>query len=268
MSTQPSKVFKKLIETNKNIGYAINTIITEYDIQRCHPSCMYFIKGKDFYDKLISMPKLDSNILIGKMMREDLTLAPKISEIKLKYFNKFCEVNNIKESNFISSTVDSMLIVNKKPMKTKFENGVINFRNKDGEYTSYVRLNKTREIEILYDGMNNVIRVKGVNKDYIDNNPVFMRLLKQSMMLLENSNNLSNQELLRKLNYIRNKYINSKDPLMWANIFEGNRYAYLVDGERVLLDSFSDEEDGKTLIKIDNYINFILPIIQICFKPH
>lgn len=268
MSSQPPKVFKKLIEINKNIGYAINTIITEYDIQRCHPSCMYFIKGKDFYDKLMAMSKLDSNVLIGKMMRDDLTLAPKISEIKLKYFNKFCEVNNIKESNFISSTVDSMLIVNKKPMKTKFENGIINFRNKDGEYTSYIRLTKTREIEILYDGMNNDVRIKGVNKEYIENNPVFIRLFKQLLMLLESSNKLSNQELLRKLNYIRNKYINSKDPLMWASILDGDKYTYLSDGEKILLDNYAGNDDSKTLVKIDNYVNFILPIVQICFKPH
>lgn len=267
MSSQPPKVFKKLIETNKNISYAINTIITEYDIQRCHPSCMYFIKGKDFYDKLLSMPKLESNILIGKMMKEDLSLAPKISEIKLKFFNKFCEANNIKESNFISSTVDSMLIVNKKPLKTKFENGVINFRNKDGEYTSYVRLTKTREIEILYDGMNNDLRIKGVNKEFIENNNIFIQLLKQLLMLLENSNNLSNRELLGKVNYIRNKYINSKDPLMWASVLDGNKFVYIIDGEKVLTDNYMVDND-ENLIKLDNYITFILPIIQICFKPH
>ena len=182
------KVFRKLVETNPSISFAVNTLITEYDIQRCHPSCMYFIKGPEFYKELMAMPKLDSNIKIGKMMREDPTLAPKIGEIKLKYFNEFCRVNNIKNSNFLSSTVDSMLLVNKKPLKTKFENGVINFRNKDGEFTSYIRLSFGREIEILYDGISGNIRIKGINEEYIDNNPVFMKLFKQLLMLLDLTN--------------------------------------------------------------------------------
>lgn len=268
MESVPPKVFRKLVESNPNIGYAINTLITEYDIQRCHPSCMYFIKGPEFYKQLIAMPKLDSNVLIGKMIREDPTLTKKIGDIKLKYFNEFCKVNNIKESNFISSTVDSMLLVNKKPLKTKFENGVINFRNKDGEFTSYVRLSFGREIEILYDGMANNVRVKGVNQEYIDGNPVFMRLFKQLLMLLENSNNLPQQELFKKVNYIRNKYINSKDPLMWANLLDGNKFNYIVAGEKILSDSYLPESSQNILVKTDNYVTFILPIVKLCFKPH
>lgn len=262
------KVFKKLVEVNPAISCAVNTLITEYDIQRCHPSCMYFIKGPEFYNELISMPKLESNIRIGKMMREDPNLSQQIGEIKLRFFNEFCKVNNIKDSNFLSSTVDSMLLVNKKPLKTKFENGVINFRNKDGEFTSYIRLSFGREIEILYDGMNNNVRVKGVNEEYISGNPTFMRLFKQLLMLLENANNLSTQELLRKTNYIRSKYINSKDPMMWASILEGNKYAYILEGEKVLSDEYLPESSNNILVKTDNYVTFILPLIKLCFKPH
>ena len=82
----PPKHFNKLVEMNPNISYAINTLIAEYDIQRCHPTCMYFLKGKEFYDQLMKMPKFDSNVLIGKMMKEDLTLSDKIGNLKLKFF--------------------------------------------------------------------------------------------------------------------------------------------------------------------------------------
>jgi len=268
MEQTPPKIFKKLVETNPAISYAVNTLITEYDIQRCHPSCMYFIKGPEFYKELMAMPKLDSNIKIGKMMREDPTLASKIGEIKLKYFNEFCRVNNIKESNFLSSTVDSMLLVNKKPLKTKFENGVINFRNKDGEFTSYIRLNFVREIEILYDGMGGNIRIKGVNEEYVDGNPIFMRLFKQLLMLLENSNALTDAELYRKINYIRKKYIDAKDPSMWASLLDGNKYIYIIDGEKVMSDEYLPESSKNILVKTDNFLTFILPLIQICLKPH
>ena len=87
MEQTPPKVFKKLVESNQAISFAVNTLITEYDIQRCHPSCMYFIKGPEFYKELMAMPKLDSNVKIGKMMRDDPTLAHKIGEIKLRFFH-------------------------------------------------------------------------------------------------------------------------------------------------------------------------------------
>ena len=264
----PPKQFNKLVESNSNISYAINTLIAEYDIQRCHPTCMYFLKGKEFYDQLISMPKYDSNVLIGKMMKEDPTLSEKIGKLKLKFFNDFCKINNIKDSNFISSTVDSMLLVNKKPMKTKLENGIVNFRNKDGEFTSYIRLSNNRIIEILFDGMSNNLRIKGINADFVENNNTFIRLFKQYLILLENSNKMTNSELLRKLNHLRNKYINSKDPMMWASILDGNKYVYIMAGERVLSDEFMQESQQNILVKTDNYVTFILPLVKLCFKPH
>ena len=264
----PPKVFTRLVDTNPKISYAVNTLIAEYDIQRCHPSCMYFIKGPEFYKELMAMPKLDSNVLIGRMMREDPTLSKKIGELKLKFFNEFCEANKIKESNFLSSTVDSMLLVNKKPLKTKFENGVINFRNKDGEFTSYIRLNMGREIEVLYDGISNNTRVKGVNVEYVDGNPTFIRLFKQMLMLLENSNNLQKPELLRKIGFLRNKYINSKDPLMWASVLEGNKFTYIINGEKVVTDEYLPESPTNILVKTDNFQTFILPLVKMCFRPH
>lgn len=264
----PPKHFNKLVEMNPNISYAINTLIAEYDIQRCHPTCMYFLKGKEFYDQLMKMPKFDSNVLIGKMMKEDLTLSDKIGNLKLKFFNDFCKLNNIKDSNFISSTVDSMLLVNKKPMKTKLENGIVNFRNKDGEFTSYIRLSNNRIIEILFDGMSNNIRIKGVNVEYVDKNNVFIRLFKQYLILLENSNKMQTQDILRKLNHLRSKYINSKDPMMWASLLDGNKYAYIIAGERVLSDEYMQESEQNILIKTDNYMTFISPLIKLYFKPH
>ena len=264
------KVFKKNIESNPLISYAINTLISEYDIKRCHPSTMYFIKGKEFYENLMSMDKLESNTLIGKMIREDASLYPKIEKIKVGWFNEFCEANNIKESNFISSTSDSILLVNKKPLKTVFHDGVVNFRNKDGEFTSYIRLLNPGigNMEILFDGMSNSIRIKGINKEIVDANQVFIKLLKQSLSLLESSNRLTLKEMLRKANYIRNKYIMSKDPLMWASIKDKNEFVYAIDGERVLSQELLPESNDSQLVKTDNFVNLLLPILRLCFKPH
>ena len=259
------KVFNKLIESNPNVDYAINAFIAEYDIKSAHTTAMYFIKGPEVWRELSAMDKLSKNTRIGLMMRDEPDLHDKIATLLLKWFNQYCEQNGIKEQNFISSTRDSMLLINKKPLKNTLENGIVLFRNKDGEFTSYIRIDNK---EVLFDGMSGNFRIKGVNKEYVDGNPVFIRLFKQLLSLVESSKNLTTSQILKKSNLLRNKYIHSKDPLMWASVLDGNKYVYNVSGERVLSDSILPETDGCTLIKSDNYYNLFLPVFKICFKPH
>lgn len=259
------KIFNKLIDSNKNVDYAISTVINEYDIKSAHTSALYFIKGENVYNELMKMDKLSRNITIGKMIKEDPSLSDKISNKILSWFNQFCENNNIKEQNFISSTRDSLLLVNKKPSKCTLDNGICLFRNKDGDFTSYIRINN---LEVLYDGFSGNLRIKGINKEYVDGNPVFIRLFKQLLSLVESSKNLSMQQILKKANLLRNKYIYSKDPMMWASVLDGNKYVYSVNGEKIISDSLLPDDPSVTLIKYNNYLNLFMPVFRICFKPH
>jgi hypothetical protein len=254
------KVFSKLIESNPNIKYCISTIIAEYDIASAHPTACYFIYGKEFYDKLMSMDKLERNTEIGKMMAKDSSLHEKIAALLLSWFNRFCDENNIKESNFISSTRDSILLVNKKPIKTIFENGLVKFRNKEGEYTSYIRLDR---LEILFDNISGALRIKGINSQFLDNHP-FIKLFKQALSVVEQSNSLTISEGLKKLTKIRTKYIYANNQDMYRSIMDNNKFIYNIDGERFLSDALLEDEN---LIKHDNYVNFILPMMQIYFLP-
>ena len=61
---------------------------------------------------------------------------------------------------------------------------------------------------------------------------------------------------------IRDKYADSKDKLMYASLLRGNKYQYLIDGERIESDGLIESE-GAELIRDDNYINFILPLMKI-----
>ena len=261
----PLKVFNKLIESNPQVDYAINCVLAEYDIKSAHNSALYFIKGEDTWRELSSLDKLSRNTKIGLMMKDDPTLHDKIAKLLLTWFNKFCEQNNIMDRNFISSTRDSMLLINKRPLKCALENGIVQFRNKDGEFTSYIRINN---LEVLFDGISYNLRIKGINKEYVDGNSAFIKLFKQLLALVESSKNLSTSEILKKADRLRNKYINSKDPMMWASIMDGNKFVYNVQGERVLSDIILPESDGCTLIKMDNYYKLYLPVFKICFKPH
>jgi hypothetical protein len=255
------KVFSKLIETNPHIRYCISTIIAEYDIASAHPTACYFIYGKEFYDHLMAMDKLARNTEIGKMMAKDHTLHEKIASLILKWFNLFCEENNIKESNFISSTRDSILLVNKKPLRTSFEQGLVKFRNKEGEYTSYIRLQD--RIEILFDNISGALRIKGINSQLLENHP-FIKLFKQMLSIIEQSGSISLTEGLKKLAKIRTKYIYSPNVDIYRSILDNNKFVYSIDGERFLSDALLENEP---LLKHDNYANFILPMMQLYFLP-
>jgi hypothetical protein len=261
------KQFSKLIDYNSNIDYRVGTVIAEYDIRAAHTSACYFIYGKEKYEELMAIQdKLERNSKIGNMLRNDPTLREKINTLLLSWFNRFCTVNNIQESNFISSTRDSMVLVNKKPLVTSFDDGIVLFRNKEGEYTTYVRI---KNLEVLYDSMSGNLRIKGVNQEYVDGNPTFIRIFKQMLNLLESGKNTTVSDGLRKLtSSVRLKYINSADPKMYASLLDGNKYAYLIDGDRVLSDAILPEKDGVYMLKHENYKNFILPLMKIYFYPH
>lgn len=255
------KVFSKLIEMNPNIHNCISALLAEYDIASAHTTACYFIFGKEMYDRLMSLDKLSRNTEIGKMMAKDPTLHEKIAGYLLKWFNRFCEENNIKENNFISSTRDSILLVNKKPLKTVFENGIVKFRNKEGEYTSYIRLGR---LEVLFDNISGALRIKGINSQYYDNRCVFIKLFKELLSIVEQSNSLTLSAGLKKLTKIRTKYIYSQNMDMYRSLMDNNKFVYVIEGERILSDALID---NASLIKHDNYINFILPMINIYFQP-
>ena len=61
------------------INFIYNSNITEYDIASAGTTTIRFIKGDEFYNKLLTdyPNKVDRNIFIGKMMLTDKTLYKK-----------------------------------------------------------------------------------------------------------------------------------------------------------------------------------------------
>lgn len=264
------KVFNKLIEQNEMINHCISTVISEYDIASAHTSAMYFIYGENTYKQLMSMPKLNRNIEIGKMIGNDKSgnLIKEIQGLILKWFNLFCKENSIHEQNFISSTRDSIMIVNKKPTKTVFENGIVKFRNKDGEYTSYIRIKDKENFvyEVLFDRISGRIHIKGINESGVSSNPYFIKLLKKTIAIIEQNKEFTYQTMLKKLSSIRNDYLNPRKIDMYRSIKDKGKYIYLINGERFLSDNIMEESDDVKFIYHENYEKFIMPLFSICLK--
>ena len=55
---------------------------------------------------------------------------------------------------------------------------------------------------------------------------------------------------------------------MYACLTRNNMYEYIIDGEKVESEAYLEEKPEIQLIKHSNYINLIMPLIRIYFRPH
>lgn len=255
-------VLNKLLNNNITTNIISSNII-EYDLKSAHTTALYFIKGKDVYDKLIAMPKLERNIQIGLMIKKEPELRKKIDDMVLSWFNMFLKENNIIDSNFLATTPDSLLINNQIALKTKFmENNIVWFRNKEGiSYTSLFIVNKQEFI--LFDRMTKRIRIKGLGIEEKTNTYMFVKKsLRDLCCILDDAQTIGRIKTLTKLKMFRISYINSDEIELFRSIEDDNKFKYIVDGKMVLSDVQLNEDNNCTLVKTDNYINYILPLIQ------
>lgn len=155
-----SNIYEKDTYINPNIFYTFNTDIMEYDIKRAGINIAreYNIIDNDTYNKLINMPKDDSNKALGRIQIDN---ADFINRLKLAFIDtrkRFFELNQLDDSDIISIKKDAIFIT--KPCAITNIGNFIEFRIKN-TYTSYIRLDKN--IELYYNSDH--IDVKGINSN-------------------------------------------------------------------------------------------------------
>lgn len=250
---------------NNNVSTTIiGSNITEYDLKKAHPTVLALLYPNDpVFSSLVSLPKSEYTIKIGNMIKANPSLRKQIDGKVLELFNKFIKYNNISESNFLGSTPDSLLISNQIASITNFD-GIANFRCKEGiSYTSLFYISKTEYI--LFDRVTKRLRIKGVGQEEETNKYEFVRtVLKKICCIIDDSNNVDRIETLRRLKQIRIQYLNSNNIDIYRDIKNKNMLKYFVDGRAVYSDIPLTENENCILDKSDNYINFILPLIQMC----
>lgn len=267
---------EKQINSNPIKKHIMTGVIQEFDIAAAHPSALYFIKGKDLYDELMSMPKQPRNEKIGLMLRNNKDLSDKINQLILKWTNNFIKINNIRANQFLESTRDSLMIYNKVPKYTVFENGIVNFRNKDGEFTSYHRIHN--RYSILYDSGGGYgpkrIRIKGVNDEYTQNSKFVKNHLMRILYALEMSIVQGKNAAVKKLkvernNIIKAKYGKDEETLsIFRELNNKNQYCYLSQKENKVDIIYSDillDDEELVLNTSKNYMEFAIPLIKTIF---
>lgn len=249
---------EKLITGNSLLQCAVGTTVAEYDIAAAAPTACRFIMGEQVYRDLMALPKLERNILTGKMQQDDPTLWKKIEAITLGWFNEFLETNKIDNINFVETTRDSILVVGKIPQKLEFQSGKVVFRVKDNEgpWSSFYRIDGKL---ILMDSMKNEIRIKGITKEYTEASYFIQSFMKPLLSSIETAQSGGLTQLLKILAKYRDKYIDAKKVDMYREINTKNQYRHCIDGDVIYSDTLLSEE---TLEKSGNYVDYFMPILR------
>jgi len=250
-------ILEKLINTNTLFDTVIGGTISEYDIKNAGATAILEIKGRDVYDKLMSYEKKDRVVKIGLMMRDEPGLSEKVNELMLKWLNLFISENKIKLTNFISTTRDSITIYNKLPIKTTFGN--VEFRNKDGIFSSMYRINR---LTLYFDSMRDFIIGKGLSDDVINTSPFLNNFLKHHLQTIESCQKTGDGKVFNILRRIRESYIKSDDTSIYRDLFNENKLGVRFDGELIYMDNDFESEDEFQVAKDINYTNIILPIMR------
>lgn len=249
----------KLLYENPHITNVINKTIVEYDIASAATTAIRYIYGEAVYNDLMKLDKKERNIKTGMMQRSDPELWPKIEKITLSWFNMFIEANKIDEKNIIETTRDSIVIVDKIPTVTSFDNGIINFRNKDGVYTSYYRVNDKK---IFFDSMNNEILIKGINKEYVSNSLFVKKIIIPLLTLIEKDYIGGPSKLLTCFSLYKHKYLEYNDTAIYRSLTNRNLFRYLDKNNEIIESEVELNDDSLQLLTYENYIDYILPLIR------
>ena len=147
--------------------YLIAHDIYEYDIQKANINVLLYMGliDKQYYDKLLSMDRMDRQIEIGYLQRYTPGLADKLSEGIKEFRHKFIRTNNLADNDILAIKNDALFIIDKIPKYTEFDN--IHFIQKN-KYSSYIKL-LNFEIYFASSVVNGTmtIDVKGIADDKI-----------------------------------------------------------------------------------------------------
>lgn len=249
-----TKVVNNNIKTN-----IINSNIVEYNIKRAYPTILTKYDSK--FDYLLTLTKDQYIKEIDRLFHDNKNLKNVISDYTVALYNNFITENHISEKNFLASTTDTILIIDKIAPITKFD-GIIEFKNKDKvNYTSLFYLNPTSYI--LFDRVTKKIKVVGISQNPDVDSWLFVKkTLKDLCCILSEYSVETKYECMKKMKHIRLSYLNNSDKNIYRSIINNNMLKYNMDGNIVYSDVILTESDNCVLMKDDNYFNVLLPLFQ------
>ena len=246
---------------NNNIrSHIINSNIVEYNIRKAYPTILNEL-NPDKYGYLLTLGKEQYIEEINKIFTtEGASTRKDISKRTIEIYNEWLSRNKIRPSNFLATTTDSIIICDQiAPI-----NGIDDyyFRNKDKiSYTSLFYINN--DTYILFDRITKKIKIQCKSDDpYVSDYPFVKKILKDVCCVCNEYTVEHRMECLRRLSKLRLKYINCEDKSVYGDILHRGEYKYNINDSMVYTPILYEETEDISLIKDDNYINFVFPLIQ------
>lgn len=160
----------------------ITSIISEYDIRKCNISILYDTShiNKKEYDRISKMEKLERNVLIGNMMKEDKKIYDIIKDGQKKYTELLIKENNLSESNVYEINHDAVWVIGRICKKLKFGNNITFVRKQT--YTSLYDFKiKNSHYKVYYNSGTGEFAAR----NFTPNNEELMDILKKIMIDME-----------------------------------------------------------------------------------
>jgi hypothetical protein len=205
---------------------------------------------------LTGLSKMQRNIRIGIMLRENQDVSKFIMEEFVRVREKFLKLNNVGDQDILSIKKDAIITVNKHAEHLKFDG--YEFRNKH-KYSSYFYLNGK---EFYYSSWEDVLETKGFGKQVVEAHSEYF--LNDIKSIMRQNEKLNQDQIVRVLKNYREKYLGLKLPtdcyreLSFENKF---RLKDKIAGEPVFLETLQDEKLIERLDITYNYINYVIPLI-------
>lgn len=245
------------MKINKSCKLFLRNIYS-YDIESCHLTILKNL-NHDIIPQIINLPKLDRNIRIGKLMREEPKLIELFKNIVNTTIDKYLSENNIDDDSLITRQYDGFL-TSKKLKDLNIETPVpfnLQLRN----IYSIIIISSMRDSYIAKDENNMKYSFKGISNRYsfIDN--IYKDILNINYMfkmsIFKNLDKIKKELLFNK--DINTFFIPNENDLNHGNIIL-NRYGNIEISSNVL--SLLKIEDIDRKWYYDSYIrNFCESIL-------
>lgn len=150
------------------IDYIISAYIREYDISKANISILLEagIITKPEYDYFYNLPRMERQINIGLMIKNDPNITEILSQGIIDAKKMFFEANQIEDHHILSIKNDAVFLLNLNPIYTDFGN--IKFVCKN-TYTSFYKILR-KEYYYYIDNISKVenLDIKGISDSVLD----------------------------------------------------------------------------------------------------
>ena len=231
--------------------------IVEYDIKAANANVMYHegLLNESQYKYFISLPKIDREIALGNLQRQNNTIYRRYIEGILKFRQKLIETNNIQEDEIIRIAKDAIYVNRFDDLKyTKFDN--VEFAKKS-ESSNMIQL---LDLIIFSKYINNTIDidVKGLGKNTELHQQFMLSLIANVIYMFER---VSLLDSISYLTHMYEQYVKKQLPIGFYRQLN-SQSGYLIPMYNMIVFEGSD----LSMIDISYNITYLRELHNILFE--